>query len=412
MQFFTCLVALSTLGASFASENNLEKERALLERSKATNVPTQLGPRPFYLVRSMDASALKSKLEKCAANRVTYKPHDFSIGHRGAALQFPEHTMESYLAAVEMGAGIIECDVTFSKDLELVCRHSQCDLHTTTNIVTIPALNAKCSTPWAPGVAPNCCTSDFTLAELRMLCAKMDSSVPSASTALGYLGGTADWRTDLYSYECPKIVTHAEYVAKIKSFRRKFTPELKTPSVAMPFMGEYTQEMYAQHMIDHYLDAGVDPDDVWPQSFLWDDVIYWTQHTEFHQGVALDGDDSLTFVGDKAGFLAYVAPLLEAGVMYLAPPMWKLVTIKNGKVVASDYAKYAKEAGFKIITWTLERSGPLKAGGGYYYQSITALTNNDGDAFDLLHVLAMEVGIVGIFSDWPATVTFYANCML
>ena len=30
---------------------------------------------------------------------------DFSIGHRGAPLQFPEHTRESYVAAAQMGAG-------------------------------------------------------------------------------------------------------------------------------------------------------------------------------------------------------------------------------------------------------------------------------------------------------------------
>jgi glycerophosphoryl diester phosphodiesterase len=27
-------------------------------------------------------------------------------------------------------------------------------------------------------------------------------------------------------------------------------------------------------------------------------------------------------------------------------------------------------------------------------------------------VLAKDVGILGIFSDWPATVTYYANCVL
>ncbi len=26
-------------------------------------------------------------------------------------------------------------------------------------------------------------------------------------------------------------------------------------------------------------------------------------------------------------------------------------------------------------------------------------------------MLAREVKIIGIFSDWPATVTYYANCM-
>ena len=28
-----------------------------------------------------------------------------------------------------------------------------------------------------------------------------------------------------------------------------------------------------------------------------------------------------------------------------------------------------------------------------------------------LDVLARKVGIIGIFSDWTATVTYYANCM-
>jgi len=49
-----------------------------------------------------------------------------------------------------MGAGIIECDVTFTADRELVCRHAQCDLHTTTNVLEIPELAEKCSVPFTP----------------------------------------------------------------------------------------------------------------------------------------------------------------------------------------------------------------------------------------------------------------------
>lgn len=37
-------------------------------------------------------------------------------------MQFPEHTLESYKAAALQGAGVIECDVTFTKDRELVCK--------------------------------------------------------------------------------------------------------------------------------------------------------------------------------------------------------------------------------------------------------------------------------------------------
>ena len=71
-----------------------------------------------------------------------------------------------------------------------------------------------------------------------------------------------------------------------------------------------------------------------------------------------------------------------------------------------------KAAGVKIITWTLERSGPLGGGGGWYYGTSLSLTNNDGDKFELLHVLYKDVGVVGVFSDWPSTTTFYANCVI
>ena len=107
-----------------------------------------------------------------------------------------------------------------------------------------------------------------------------------------------------------------------------------------------------------------------------------------------------------------MAELKDMGVNYIAPPMWMLVTLDaNGKIVPSAYAKEANAAGLNIITWTLERSGPLKTGGGWYYQSITDATDNDGVTYELLDVLAQDVGIKGIFSDWPATVTYYANCM-
>jgi glycerophosphoryl diester phosphodiesterase len=103
--------------------------------------------------------------------------------------------------------------------------------------------------------------------------------------------------------------------------------------------------------------------------------------------------------------------LKDLGVNYIAPPMWMLMTTKDGKIIPSEYANKAKEAGLKIITWTLERSGPLQTGGGWYYQSIKEVTNTDGMLFEVLDVLAQDVGIEGIFSDWPATVTYYANCM-
>jgi len=48
----------------------------------------------------MKDGPLKSELQQCSAG--PFKPTDFSIGHRGAALQFPEHTHEPYEAGAKM----------------------------------------------------------------------------------------------------------------------------------------------------------------------------------------------------------------------------------------------------------------------------------------------------------------------
>ncbi len=104
--------------------------------------------------------------------------------------------------------------------------------------------------------------------------------------------------------------------------------------------------------------------------------------------------------------------LAAGGVQYLAPPLYVLVTLdRAGRIVPSAYAKAARAAGLELIAWSFERSGPLAGGGGFYYQSVSPALNNDGDMLDVLDVLARDVGVVGVFSDWPGTVTYYANCM-
>ena len=150
------------------------------------------GPRPEFLVNAMRSSSLKTSLEQCLEKPAAFfTPHDFSIGHRGACMMFPEHTQEAYVAAIAMGAGIVECDVAVTQDGELVCRHSQCDLHTTTNIL-VTDLASKCTKPFSPAndsadadASATCCTSDITLAEFKTLCGKMDASDASATTVEG-----------------------------------------------------------------------------------------------------------------------------------------------------------------------------------------------------------------------------------
>ncbi len=381
--------------------------------AQAKSPSVELGPRPFYLVDDMDEGPLKEKLSACAAD-FTASRTMFSISHRGAPLQFPEHTKQGYLAGARMGAGRVECDVTFTKDKELVCRHSQCDLATTTDILARPELAAKCSKPFAAGSGATCCTSDLTLAEYMSLNGKMDAANKKASTAAEYMDATAKWRTDLYAAKAT-LVTHKQSIELIKSAGAKFIPELKTPSVSMPFDG-FSQSDFIEKLISEYKAANIPASDVNIQSFNLEDILYLIKnHPEYGKQAAwLDARfRSGGFNSDNADtFSPSMGELYERGVRFIAPPMWMLVKIgDDGMLVPSAYAKEAKKAGLDIITWTLERSGPLISGGGWYYKTAGGVIDNDGDMYQMLDVLAMKVGIKGIFSDWPATVTFYANCM-
>ena len=374
----------------------------------------QVGQRPYFLTADMAPSPLKDKLQSCANG--PFVKTDFSIGHRGAALMFPEHTKESYEAAARMGAGIVECDVTFTKDKALVCRHAQNDLHTTTNILSTP-LAAKCTKGFTPHdpvtntpASAECRTSDITLAEFKTLRGKMDAANNQAKTVAQYMAGTANWRTDLYSGPTSgTLMTHAESIALFTRLGVKMTPELKSTSVDMPFDG-FSQENYAQKMIDEYRAANVPASRVFAQSFNKNDVLYWIKNEPAFgkQAVFLD---SANKVADLPT-LAQLESFKKDGIQIVAPPIFALLDNVDGRIVASSYAKNAKQAGLSIIAWSLERSGVLANGNpGWYYQTVAPLMKREGDTMQVLNVLAKDVGIMGIFSDWPATVTYYANCM-
>ncbi|WP_072506409.1 glycerophosphodiester phosphodiesterase family protein [Phaeobacter porticola] len=410
--FKTLPLSLTFAAASLAS--------TVQASSTAETAGLSYGPRPAYLIDALPEGDLKSRLAACAGQAP--QRTNFSIGHRGAPLMFPEHTAEGNHAAAAMGAGILECDVTFTKDLELVCRHSQNDLHTTTNILTTD-LADRCTQPFTPATddAPataECRTSDLTLAELMTLRPKMDSRNPKATTAEEYQRGLAPWRSTLYQGEAT-LLSHADSVALFGDLGARFTPELKSPAVTMPFNG-MTQEDYAQKLIDAYIAAEIPASDVWVQSFDLSDIKYWLTHApQFgRQAVYLDDrfarhdtDEGLVDPMDPTTFRPSMQELKEMGLNYIAPPIWMLLTMQDGQMIPSPYAIAARKADLNIITWTLERSGPLKNGGGWYFQSVADAVQSDGATYQVLDVLAQDVGVSGVFSDWPATVTYYANCM-
>jgi len=383
--------------------------------AESTETPNT-GSRPAELIALLPGGELRSKLESCATN--TTVRTDFSIGHRGAPLGYPEHTREGYIAAAEMGAGILECDVTFTSDKALVCRHSQCDLHTTTNILQTP-LAESCTTPpdynsRTPFENVQCCTSDLTVDEFKSLRGKADFGNKKAATLEEYLSLAGTPKAALADVT-GTLMTHKESISLFSELGVRMIPELKAPMVDMPFEGEFTQQQYAQSLVDEYVNSQIDPADVFLQSFNLNDVHYWLEATpEFGKQAAwLDGryrDRSFDASQEKS-WKPSMSELADSGVKILAPPMWMLLTLgRDNTIEPSSYAIAAAAADLDIITWTLERSGSLNNGGGWYYQSVKKAIKSDGDIYSVLDSLARKVKVKGIFTDWPATVTYYANC--
>lgn len=394
----------------------------------------QLGPRPYYLVDDMDSGPLKTQMQECSRNLQTFLPSDRIMGHRGACLQFPEHSKESYLAAITMGAGIVECDVTFTKDLQLVCRHSQCDLHTTTDILLHPELASLCTQQFSPAeysfygklitpASAKCCTSDITLDQFKSLRAKMDGADTSATNVHDYVaGGIPNWRTQLYSSR-GTVMTHNESIELFSSMNVKMTPELKVPQVPMPFNG-FTVEKFAQKIVDEYTERNISPDHVFLQSFVEEAIVHWLQYdAEFgKQASFLWEPKKKPDTRDPTKWPDFVR-LHAEGVNIISIPIFVAIDLRNDELVVSDFASNATAVGMELVCFSLERSGPLyDGGGGYYYQTVNGLNpapgesgvsviNNDGDMLTVVDFLFRQVGLKAMFTDWAATLNFYINCV-
>jgi glycerophosphoryl diester phosphodiesterase len=92
------------------------------------------------------------------------------IGHRGASGHRPEHTIESYTLAIEMGADVIEPDLVSTKDGVLIARHEN-EIGGTTDVAD--KFPARKTTKQVDGQAVSgWFTEDFTLAEIKTLRAR------------------------------------------------------------------------------------------------------------------------------------------------------------------------------------------------------------------------------------------------
>ena len=94
------------------------------------------------------------------------------IAHRGASGYLPEHTLEAYKRAIELGADFVEPDLVATKDGVLIARHEP-NITSTTDVSTRAEFAARKTKKTVDGVEEEgWFASDLTLAEIKTLFAK------------------------------------------------------------------------------------------------------------------------------------------------------------------------------------------------------------------------------------------------
>jgi glycerophosphoryl diester phosphodiesterase len=120
-------------------------------------------------VAALIAAAFATATSPAAAQPRRADNAPLVIGHRGAPGYLPDHTLESYALAIELGADYIEPDVVATKDGHLIARHEP-NLIATTNVKDLPQFAGRKRKAVVDGAEEEgFFASDFTLAEIRQL---------------------------------------------------------------------------------------------------------------------------------------------------------------------------------------------------------------------------------------------------
>jgi glycerophosphoryl diester phosphodiesterase len=318
------------------------------------------------------------------------------IGHRGAAGHRPDHTLEGYRLAIEMGADFVEPDIVSTRDGVLIARHEPL-LDDTTNIATIPEFASRKTTRTLDGVKiAGFWASDFTLEEIK----RMRAVQPLAFRSKAYDG----------FYQIPTLEEIIELVQGENSHRSRVIgiyPETKHP-VFHASLGLQTEDTLLK-VLDKY---GWNRKDapVIIQSFESGSLKYLRPRTQLRLVQLIDADDvgpdgKLKYAppydkpynhavnGDPRGFADMVTPANLADIAKYANGIgpWKPYMISaagTGPVFTTSLIEDAHKAGLFVHAYTF-RSEPQ-----YLLPAYNGNPRNEYMQF-------FALGVDGVFSDYP-----------
>jgi glycerophosphoryl diester phosphodiesterase len=275
------------------------------------------------------------------------------IGHRGAPGYLPDHTLQGYALAIELGADYIEPDLVATKDGHLIARHEP-NLIATTDVSRRPEFAGRRRSATIDGFAEDgWFASDFTLAEIKTL--RAVQPIP------------ADRPTELdLKFEIPtleEVIALAKRKAKEKGRTIGIYPETKHPtyhkSIGLPLEGRLVRALRA---------AGWDHRDapVIIQSFEQGNLKELRRMTKVRLVQLVDAND----VNPKDGTLDFTAP-------FDRPYDWTISG--DPRLLARTFGFFVTDEGLREIRTYADGIGPWKR---YIVSTRAIVLNPDGTAGD------------------------------
>ena len=274
-------------------------------------------------------------------------------GHRGAASYLPDHTLEGYKKAIELGADFVEPDLVMTKDGVLVCRHEP-NIGGTTNVALHPEFANRKTSKMIDGVEVqnDWFVSDFTLAELKTL--RAIQPLPQDRNT------EFDGKFDIPTFE--EMISTVQAENKRLGKNVGIIPEIKHSTFHAQIFGQNKIEDEVLRILAKY-NYNQKSSPVIIQSFEVSNLKYLHSKTPVRLVQLIDGygvDDSGT---------------IQFGGGSLRPYDWT-VAGKTDK----NYGDMVKPAGLADIKTYADIIGPWKA---YLISSKIVDANNDGKADDL-----------------------------
>ncbi len=321
----------------------------------------------------------------CSTTQAPFAPlrHSLVIGHRGASGHRPEHTLESYALAIEMGADYVEPDLVPTKDGVLIARHEN-EIGGTTDVAqkfptrkTTKTIDGQRIEGWF--------SEDFTLAEIKTLRAK--ERLPSRSRAF-------DGR-----FEVPTFEEILELVAlKSREAERSIGvyPETKHPSYFQS-IGLALEPLLVTALEKHGLNRP--SAHVIVQSFEVRNLQTLRQVLKVRLVQLLDEPSmqpaDFVLAGDKRRYADLITPegLMEIATYAQGIGPWKrMIVPEDAKTKAlltpTTLVRDAHEAGLLVHAYTFRSDA----------EYLNASYKGD-PAAEYRHFF--ELGVDGVFSDFP-----------